>query len=219
MPEELVPPDRTDELSACDLGGLCTPDVAIATVNRYVPESCRSVDDGEGRCTDVVVKRVAEQLDRLPQDVCGTSERCAPCYDPIDGSDTAACRQSCDPGPAEPPHLFDDCCERGAPPEGKCVPRAQVPADMADRLERDTCIGDRLCAPTEALSPGFRGPPCEGYAILLGGTYEGVCLSRCIHLDGVEATVVKQGTCDTLHLCVPCDGPDGPTHAPGCPGT
>lgn len=205
LPSALVPQAMASELAVCGAtGGKCVPDVFIESGGRYVPPTCNSVIGAEGRCLHVGLASVAGQKDKLPQGTCKTYERCVPCYSPLDGTDTGACRQSCDPGPARPKTLFPSCCYDGGRPQGKCVPSSLVPAATADKLASDICSGGQLCAPTENLTAGYVAPRCTGFALLLGGTYSGACVSRCVPFSGLQNLVLKQGTCNVDQRCVPC---------------
>src|SRR6185503_857611 len=108
----------------------------------------------EGRCLSGCLPEIARKQALLPQGTCGEGDRCAPCTNPVDGTDTGVCGLSCDTGPTSPPVVFSKCCGG----IGSCVPRAAVPADKAPRLAKDTCATDQdlLCAPDAFL--GDTGP-------------------------------------------------------------
>ena len=79
-----------------------------------------------------------------------------------------------------------------------------------------TKAGD-LCAPSENLATPFHPPTCSAFSLAYFGQYQGVCLSDCLHFAGLQDLIIKQGTCDGIHQCVPCYKPLGqPTGAPGC---
>jgi hypothetical protein len=213
MPKTLVPDAMRSQLVSCGGAGLCVPDVFIASAGRSIPPTCRSVNNAEGRCLHVGLKQVADQASQLPRASCQGFEKCVPCYNPIDGQPTGACTQSCDPGPTERPKTFGYCCGGAA----RCVPESMVPDAMEERLS--SCGGNNLCVPAEHLNPNYRPPTCSGWALLLGGSYSGVCLSECLTFSGLENIVIKQGTCGSGDQCVPCYRGGAPTGAPGCPGS
>ena len=99
----LVPAAMASQLARLPspAGTLCAPDVFIVSAGNYIPKTCASLDAAEGRCLNVVIPQVKAQSAQLTQDICAAYEKCVPCYSPLDGSDTGACKLSCDPGPDE----------------------------------------------------------------------------------------------------------------------
>ncbi len=89
--------DQAAQLAKCDDGvKVCVPDPFLKTGGKFTPATCNSAGGAEGRCLNVVIPQVAAQAGLLPQDTCAASEKCTPCFSPLDGSDTGACRLSCD---------------------------------------------------------------------------------------------------------------------------
>lgn len=222
MDEKLVSPEMAKKLAACDRGagaapGLCVPDVFIASGGQYIPPTCVSVGGAEGRCLHQSLPDVAKQKDSLPQSTCAGRESCVPCASPIDGKDTGACKQSCDPGPKSPPYLFPNCCVLEGKPRGRCVPSTSVSADEKARVTKDTCASADLCVPGENLDDAFVPTKCSAFSAVYLGNYAGVCLSNCLKFSGLDSLAIAKGNCDSLHQCVPCKKPGGePTGAPGC---
>src|SRR6185295_4602839 len=110
VPRTLVPPDQIDQLgrdSCTTSDSLCAPDELSSGTSR--PTTCSSIAGAEGRCLPACLPDIAAQADRLPRDVCPTNHLCAPCYDPITGADSGACRLAGDM-PVDPPYVFPDCC-------------------------------------------------------------------------------------------------------------
>jgi hypothetical protein len=218
----LVPAAMAKQLAACasPANTLCAPDVFIVSAGNYVPKTCGSLDGAEGRCLNVVIPQVKAQSSQLTQDVCAAYEKCVPCYSPIDGIDTGACKQSCDPGPTKPKVLFQDCCKMNNVQYGKCVPKTVIPSTLQSNLGTDKCTNTNtdLCVPTENLDPNFKPMACTGSG-LIGGSYTGVCLSDCLDFGFIQSLGISQGSCDNLHKCAPCTNPltGQPTGAPGCP--
>jgi hypothetical protein len=214
----LVPPAMASQLATCPTG-LCVPDVFIEAGGNFIPPTCKSLDDAEGRCLDEAIPQVASQKATLPQSTCATYERCVPCYSPLDGTATGACKLSCDPGPKDPPKTFAACCSKNNVPQGKCIPTTQIPMSEQSNLDVDECVkGQSLCVPTEMLAMPYTPMACTGNT-LLTGDYTGVCLSTCLHFGFFQQLGISQGSCDDLHECAPCKNPltGQPTGAPGCP--
>lgn len=189
---------------------LCVPDVFITTGGKFTPPTCTSVNNNEGRCLSLALPEVAGQADMLPQSTCADSERCTPCYNPIDGTSTGACDLSCDVGPTAPAMPFAECCGGAA----RCVPQDIVPPDQTDQLDQDSCTDAQYCVPNEILLDG-PFPTCDGSSFLLGD-YTGVCLSECLDF-GIQGLALDQGSCTNDYKCVPCEQFGSPTGAPGCP--
>jgi hypothetical protein len=216
----LVPPAMASELASCPTG-LCAPDVAIAAGGQFIPPTCMSIKNNEGRCLNDNIPQVEQQSSLLPQSSCQSYERCVPCSSPLDGKDTGACKQSCDPGPSTPPIPFQDCCTLANQTGtfGKCVPQTAIPGALQTYLKQDKCTTTgELCVPTENVTPGFTPKPCTAFNLFEGGTYTGVCLSSCLNF-GLQQLGIARGDCDKQHECVPCTRNGAPTGAPGCPGT
>lgn len=220
----LVPAAMAAQLAPCaaPAGTLCAPDVFIQSAGNYIPKTCASLDGAEGRCLNVVIPEVESQAAQLTQDVCAASEKCVPCYSPLDGKETGACRLSCDPGPSKPKVLFQDCCKMNNVEYGKCVPKTVIPMTLQSNLGADTCTNTTadLCVPSENLDPKLVPTACNGQG-LIGGAYTGVCLSKCLKFGFFQQLGISQGSCDDLHNCAPCTNPltGKPTGAPGCPST
>jgi hypothetical protein len=217
----LVPPEFAGRLGPCaDAAYRCVPDVFVATGGDFIPPTCRSVSDSEGRCLSRVLPEVAAQADLLPVATCGAGELCVPCFSPIDGQSTGACDVSCDTGPTEPARQLAACCEGQA----RCVPAAAVPAELQSNLEQGDCadVDDGLlCVPDDLLAyqqgTGPAPPACEATGFLIGD-YTGVCLSNCLSF-GLQGAALARGDCDAGNTCAPCVNPlnGTPTGAPGCP--
>ncbi|MDF2692214.1 MAG: Tryptophan synthase alpha chain [Labilithrix sp.] len=220
VPSTLVPPASASLLKTCATG-LCAPEKSIAAGGQYLPKTCKSVANAEGRCLNVNIPEVDKQKASLPQDVCDPNERCTPCFSPLDGKETGACKSvSCD-APKQPATKFKDCCIDDGVARGKCVPKAMVPASQQNKLddEDENCQeGAELCAPNENLDPSFKAPPCTADNFFQG-QYSGVCISDCVKLSFIENLGTSRGNCQNGFTCAPCERNGQPTGAPGCPGT
>ena len=215
VPSAVVPVDQRSRLAACS-SGFCVPEKIIKAEGNLLPKTCKSIADGEGRCTSIVFPDMDAQKGSLPQDVCDANERCAPCFDPVDGKDTGACRSvSCD-APKTKATVFASCCTSGGTSRGRCVPTATLPAVAASGLDQKECDASALCVPQENLDPKFLPPKCTASGLL--GNYDGVCISTCVKSDFLASIATSQGNCTTGHFCAPCKNPltGGSTGAPGC---
>lgn len=204
VPDSLVPAEQLSLLAADTCTGegfLCAPTpIADGT---YSPRSCTSVASAEGRCLPACLPDVAAQASRLSQDVCSTGELCAPCFDPVTGSDTGACNLEGDT-PQDPPTVFAGCCDDGGGnPLGTCVPTDLVPSEQVSLLDANTCTGqDVLCAPTPIAAGTYSPRTCDS----VGGV-EGRCLPACLPDVAAQANRLAQGVCETGELCAPCFDP------------
>jgi hypothetical protein len=221
IPASLVSAETAKKLRAC-AGGVCAPEKAIAAAGNYVPRRCASLADAEGRCLNENLPQVAPQRGRLPQSGCDPYERCVPCFDPLDGADTGACRTVACDAPRFPATTFARCCPgAGKPSRGRCLPLSLVPDALEKNLGTDhgACLaGKEACVPDELIAdPEHEGAPCRG-ATMITGSYAGVCLSDCLAFGPFESLGISRGDCTIGEVCVPCKNPmDGkPTGAPGC---
>jgi hypothetical protein len=204
----------TTTLAKCPDGTFCTPDDYIATQGKFLVKTCTSLEGAEGRCISTCIPQVAKQIDQLPKDVCMDSERCAPCFNPIDGSDTHACTQGCDMIKNKTPVLFPKCgisaMDSTMTPRGLCVPKTLVPMDQQG-IPADTCAMDHLCAPTEKVKDlKYNFPMCtpSGVAALGMKNMAGQA-AGCVppYLAGMNASLLMMDTCSAGDLCAPCTVP------------
>jgi hypothetical protein len=207
-------PAQASQLATCDdATKLCVPDIFLATGGKFTPPTCTSVNGAEGRCLSTALPAVAAQASLLPQDSCAASERCTPCFNPLDGTSTGACNLSCDTGPTQPAKEFAQCCDMRA----RCVPTSSIPADQQGQLSAKECDQAQpgsLCVPNEILANG-PFPTCTANSIILGN-YTGVCLSDCLDF-GIQGVALAKGSCSSGFTCAPCEQFGQPTGAPGCP--
>lgn len=205
VPRSLVPPEDaaqlgTDSCTAPDT--LCAPDELRA--EGFRPPACRSVADAEGRCLPSCLPAIAAQAAMLPRSTCAATHLCAPCFDPTDGTDTGACRQSGDM-PTEPPYVFPGCCAYGGASRGRCVPETTLPPERASSLPQDDCDMGDLCVPNPFLDdPDYTFPACVTGG-LLGGD-PGACVPDCI-VGFFEGLLLTRSTCAAGELCAPCVNP------------
>ncbi|MDJ0762483.1 MAG: hypothetical protein QNJ97_05785 [Myxococcota bacterium] len=201
MPSSLVPDENVAFLNrdSCDVDYLCLPTEFVA-FDSYVPASCRSTLDAEGRCLPSCLPDIAEQEDLLPQDQCPEHYLCAPCYDPFDGNTTELCDLGNDTGPAEPAVTFDKCCHE----QGWCIPTELVPAEHQSRLGVDTCDGDgpMLCMPEEFRQDDFVLASCRSTQ-----RAEGRCVPICLPEVADQMDGLPQDVCPAYYRCAPCYDP------------
>jgi hypothetical protein len=206
-------------LGTCSPGVYCVPNDFIATTGDFLVQSCNSLQGAEGRCISKCIPQVAAQLTTLPQDTCGADELCAPCVNPIDGTDTGACSQSCDPGPdpSRPPVVFPEC-GGGA---GVCVPSTLVtdPVQLASLQAVDDPTGicadsTQVCAPKlKAADQSAPFVPCTmtsaaaALATMANSTGQ---LSACVPsyiVPVAQQPLLLQDGCQANELCAPCFNP------------
>lgn len=179
VPKAQIPAGANSALLAqCPDGSFCTPDDYIATSGQFLPKTCKSLLGAEGRCISKCVPQVNTQLATLPPDTCAPSELCAPCFNPLDSTDTHACDQGCDKGAAnKTPVVFVKC---GGPANlGVCVPPSLVTAPSQqtalkgiDNPDGKCADGTSLCAPVQkAANQAFKFAPCASTS--LGYTLSG----------------------------------------------
>lgn len=215
LPGHLADPALVSKLATCT-GGYCVPDKLIVTAGHFVAKTCASLLGAEGRCQNTVLPLVNAQQG-LPVDSCDATERCVPCFSPIDGTETGACKVSCDPGPATTvAKTFASCCNKNGAPRGKCVPRTAIPPLLTSNLQGQGCANDTLCVPTENLEASYVPPACSA-STLISGNYTGVCLSDCLDFGFGSDLALDRGNCASAHTCAPCRRDGKPTGAPGCP--
>lgn len=185
-------------LPSCPAGGsgdTCVPD-KVLTANGGMLKSCTFfIGNAPGACVSMLVDDIAQHKDSLKQDVCDENERCSPCTDPRDGSNTHLC---------EPYGVYQDACKggTGAAPEacchrqGVCLEPSAIPDDVRDHVESETCSSGKLCAPAALVN----GQPQTCHA--LGAS--GVCIDLCFAaMLGPAAPVLRSG-CNAASVCLPC---------------
>lgn len=199
LPMAAIPdPEQTKRLGTCSDGNLCVPDKLIASGGNFILPTCDSVAGSEGRCISSCVPQVADQADRLEQGTCDEGELCAPCTDPLSGEDTGVCGLSCDPGPADPPLIFQDCCDdgSGSNPLGKCVP-ADLAGDQVDILPTEDCSTDGfVCAPNIKIEDqSAKFPSCMTKGQDCNSVPEGATQASCFLAPLVGGLDDKPGAC------------------------
>ena len=201
----------------------CAPPASTGDAGAYAKCTATSLAAGlEGRCLPKCFVLGNPQVDQLKADGCtGTGVVCAPCYNPMDATDTGACSQNGDaPDATKKPAPYAHCgAFDGGSLGGLCVPKAVVDASgdpSAPNLKQDDCPSatDR-CSPalkvkdahacfekctttlTPLNTPGFDYSP-------------GACVPSYIVRDVAPAglPILKKDTClGADELCAPCLNP------------
>jgi len=230
VPTADVDPSLASQLAPCT-GGYCVPDPFIQNPS-LVPATCTAFNGTPGACISVCVPQVQQYLSLLKQGTCNSDERCAPCINPLDDSDTGACdvgKHHCgasDAGdstaaeggmcpytgpPKVDPTSFAECSPACA--GSHCVPSALVPPTEQSQLVQCPTAGadaggdaglDGYCVPDSFIASGGEGlpPSCTSVA-----GAEGRCLSTCIPMVAGEQSVLPQATCASTERCAPCFNP------------
>jgi len=198
VPSDIISAESRDDLAAdsCTGGALCTPDTWL---NETQAPTCRGYANAEGRCLPDCLPAVSEQQGRLLTAGCAQGSACVPCYDPVTGKDTGACSQPGDAGPSELPRTFSKCGSN----TGRCVPSTLV--SDASRLSSSGCSASagELCVPATWLDASFTAPPtCRA-----PGNLEGRCLADFLPDVQGNRSNLRQTTCGSHELCVPCFDP------------
>ncbi len=224
VPADNVDPSLAKQFASCG-GGFCVPD-PIVEDPKFVPATCKSLNGAAGACVSVCVPQVQQYLSILPKDLCKDNERCAPCINPLDNTNTGACDVGKSSGncggdggdggtdggsvcpytgpPIIDPNIFPAC----APACGgsHCVPAALVPAAQQGQLtkcaSKDGASG--FCAPDSLVSTGGNGVPPACTSV--GGS-EGRCLSTCIPMVASKADLLPKASCGENERCAPCFDP------------
>jgi hypothetical protein len=206
LPTGLIQPGLRNELDKCPgTDGLCAPDKLIAAAGNFIPKTCASLGNAEGRCMSTALPQIRAQKDVLPGEGCDANERCAPCFDPVSGKALPTCTTSCDPGPTKPKVVFKGCGDN----LGRCVPKAVVGGGTSELvLAQGECEDGELCAPLAAVTTDVTPKTCK----YPGGT-PGVCYQAVFSWLGKNLLLSKH-ECDDGFLCAPCDAKKP---AKGCP--
>lgn len=218
IPGALIPPAIDQRLlgsTGCSVAGsLCVPDELSTRIGRFKFKTCSSIGGAEGRCVSTCIPQVNGLMDVLPAAGCGADERCAPCINPNDGTNTGACNLGCDTGPAPgtTPYVFQKC--QGV--HGVCAPLSAVPRVLQTQLIQDVCAPNHLCAPikkTQDLKYNF--PSCQPLnplvAALAGvgpNNQTGGCVPAFLADNNpLEGGFMGQDSCQAGEKCAPCNNP------------
>lgn len=194
-------------LPACEGGSdSCIPDKVLQADGTKLKSCTFFVGQKPGVCMSTMIKDIDAHKNELQKDVCDDDERCAPCVDPRDGSDTHVCdpigvyETACKGGPGS---QLPTCCHH----QGVCISPDAVPADQRDSMTRDVCHDAKVCAPASLVDG--KPKPCN----VLGDP--GVCLDVCFAKMLGPAQRVFRDKCGPTEVCLPCLIGSG-QGVPGC---
>ena len=204
VPRAFMPESLASQLDGEECGSevlVCAPNSALLAPDA-LPGACRAPGDLEGRCLSTCLPAVAAQAERLDQRGCDRDQRCVPCYDPLTGADTEACRVSGD-APSEKARTYQRCCGADGDELGTCVPIELLSNGQIDALPVDSCRqpGTR-CVPS-ALLDGSDGPARCAARNLLGERSQGACMPACFLPLAARLLSAPNG-CDGGERCIAC---------------
>lgn len=193
------------ELEKCDDGKeVCVPDAILTAAGKKRLRTCNSVINTPGACVSLVIKDLAKNAAQLTKDVCEDGERCIPCVNPLDKTDTPFCADigvheaDCEGGDGAKPKLQACCLTSTGAPAGVCMERDGVPEEQRDSVIQDLCAPGKACVPKALVD----GEPvrCD----VGGGVLGGVCVDKCFMGAAGNARAVLQSGCGKSEVCVPC---------------
>jgi hypothetical protein len=192
----------------------CAPDPAqiVTAEAQGVYATCTAtLGDGpglEGRCLPKCFVAGVGAAAQLKQDGCQNDDLvCAPCFNPIDGADTGACKQKAGDAPAQAaPAPYKKC----GGDLGICVPASLVTdpvqkAALARAFDGvpSGCDGTDLCAPVlKAKDQAACFAKCTSVASL-----PGACVPEFLVPEAQRSLIKDAPGCPTGELCAPCQDP------------
>lgn len=197
-----------DQLEPCDdPEEVCMPDKLLLAGGKKAA-ACKFAGSEPGGCVPLAFKQVRENASILQQDACEEDERCAPCIDPRDDTDSGVCNEQgvhekdCVGGPGEQGDVQTCCAGLGV-----CLNEKAVPEDSRGDMSSMGCKSGKLCAPAAMADENPK--KCE---TALG--FDGVCLPLCFApmLRGMQGA---SSDCGPFEVCLPCLVGEG-QGMPGC---
>lgn len=195
-PTKIAIPSK--ELEACaDATKVCVPDKLLAARGEKM-KSCTFLGGKPGACASLLLDQINTNKLALQQDACDDDERCGPCINPLDGTNSGLCdpagahEAACVGGTSDA--QTEECCHG----VGVCMDSSAVPGDQRDQLSHEVCSEGKLCAPASLAS----GKPKKCSSVL---GFSGVCLDVCFSamLKGA-GNVFGRDDCNPTEVCVPC---------------
>jgi hypothetical protein len=183
-------------LATCDDGDVCVPDKVLEADGAKLQSCTFYINGSPGICMSSVVPQIAQNAGALHQEGCDPDEKCIPCINPIDKSDTHVCdpqgvhADDCSAGDSAPKQI--PCCAGN----GVCMDPDAAPEGSRDQLHKDACPGQKLCAPAALVN----GTPHKCSALGI----DGVCLDLCFAAMLKGTGGVIRGDCGPTELCLPC---------------
>jgi hypothetical protein len=202
----------------------CEPtDAALADAGTLgVYDKCKATFGGslslEGRCLPKCFVAGMPAASNLAQETCNAKDLvCAPCYNPIDGTDTGACSQAAGDKPVDPkPATFKKCgaVKVGAPDTGICVPDALVTDPVQKMALQQAFAGDAgivdLCDKGQLCAPALKAMDinaCFKHCMSIAGP--GACVPTYL-VPAAQRMLLESmpDVCDkTSEMCAPCLNP------------
>lgn len=208
--------------ASTDLKCAPTADALTDSGTLHVYDDCKATFGGslslEGRCLPKCFVAGMPAAANLAQETCSTKDFvCAPCYNPIDGSDTGACSQKPGDKPVEAkPAPFAKCgaLKAGDPDLGICVPQALVTdptqqmalktAFTGDAGVVDVCPSGQVCAPSiKAMDINACFKHCNS------AVGAGACVPTYLVPSSERSALAGMpDVCDAAtEICAPCTNP------------
>ncbi len=151
---ELPAGTEVSELATCS-GGACVPDSLIKS-GGAAPPACKSMNGAAGVCLSLCVPQVGQYASLLPQDICQSDERCAPCISPLNGQSTGACDIGKNTGAAAPSG-GSNCGNGGGSTPSTIVDSGSAPSAPADAAPVCPYVGPPLIDPSSLPSCDPKG--------------------------------------------------------------
>ncbi len=201
-----VPTMGTLPTAGCASAQVCVPDAVLSAGGTTPLKTCTSVIGKPGACASLFIAEIAKEKAQLTQDACTSDERCVPCVNPLNGTDTPFCQPigvhqdacgAAEAGASTPaattPQL---CCPTEGPPQGVCLQGDNIPASQRGNVEQNVCPPDYSCVPSSLVNNDpVSCSSAEG---------SGVCVDSCFTGDLGERALL-QGSCPgPRDKCVPC---------------
>lgn len=200
-------PIAASQLPACEGDEVCVPDKVLSANGTKLKACTFFMEQKPGACVSLLLKDIKAHENELQKDVCDDNERCAPCINPLDGTDTHVCDET---GVHEKDCVggvdgssAESCCH-GA---GVCSKLDAIPEDQRENMQRDACPSQKVCAPAAMVD----GAPVK--CDVLG--VPGVCLDVCFASMLRGTKQVMRGGCGITEICLPCAIGKG-QGMPGC---
>lgn len=181
------------EIAASESDVDAGPARAFAACRVSFPGAPADFPDYEGRCLPSCFAAANPLAARLSQATCSSSEKCAPCFDPLTGKSTGSCELQGDKPSEPPPEAFAECADG----QGYCVP-AFAAGMQASQLAQLTCKEGELCGPKNKVAD-----PSACFAHCDAGSFgPGACVPS--FLASVGAGILPRADCEEGMVCGPC---------------
>ncbi len=200
VPKTYVAASTAAELGADTCTGtslVCAPTALLDPSAK--PASCTAPGNLEARCLPSCMPKVAAAASTLLEETCAANELCVPCYDPVTGVDSGACKFNGDK-PAGAKTLYPTCCPYPATngaARGTCVPTVLIGSTEASTLPQDSCGAGSLCMPDLKVADATANFPSCSAGL-------GACLPDCQITNPIVKATLNGIGCNAGELCTPC---------------